>query len=329
MSKILKRIAISLLAILLFLVSVWGVLALYFHIQDYKVIILSAFILLSLGTLWSLFSSQYRYRSLAIYSVVFTSLLLWYTSLTPSNSANWQKDVALLAYATQDKNLITMHNIRNFKYKTEMDYEASYYDKTFDLEKLIGVDLISVYWMGPSVAHIFLSFVFEGDEYLAISIEVRKKVGQEFSNLLGFFRKYEIIYVVADERDVIRLRTDYRHNPIEKVYIYPTTGTQEEAQEMFLAYVKKINSLNDTPEFYNTVTTNCTMSIWEGAKGFLTDLSFSWKILASGYVPEYLYENNRLSTKGLSFEELRKKAYANEKANNLTQEDDFSKAIRE
>ncbi len=332
MPKSLKIIAIFLLATLLLILSIWGTLALYFQGSDREIIqivVISSFVLISLGTLLSLLSYRWRWRAVTLYSVVFISLLFWYMMITPSNDREWQEDVSLLSYASQSENLITVHNIRNFKYKSEIDYEASYYDKTFDLEKLIGIDVIAVYWMGPSVAHIFLSFSFEGDEHLGISIETRKEVGEEYSTLAGFFRKYELYYVVADERDVIRLRTSYRHNPVEDVYIYPTSGTKEEAQELFLAYIQKINALKKAPEFYNTLTTNCTTAIWDSAHNYLKDLSFSWKILVSGYVPEYLYENNRLSADGVSFLELQKKVYANEKAKKLGSEEDFSKAIRE
>jgi len=328
----LKSTGIFLLGVLLFLLSVWGVFALYYQdLQNeiMKIILISSFSLISLITLFSLFSYRWRWRAVALYGVVFTSLLSWYMSITPTNDGEWQEDVAVLSYATRNNNLITVYNIRNFTYSSETEYKASYYDKTFDLEKLVGIDVIAVYWMGPSIAHIFLSFEFEGDEYLAISIETRKKVGEKYSTLAGFFRKYELYYVVADERDVIRLRTNFRHNPTEDVYIYPASGTQEEAQELFLAYIEKINALKKKPEFYNTLTTNCTTAIWDSTHNYLKDLSFSWKILLSGYFPEYLYENGRLSTHGATFVELKKKAYANEKAKNLKRLEDFSKVIRE
>ena len=321
-----------LLGILVFLLSAWGSLSLFFQISESDIvqkITVFLYLLVSLFTLLSLFSSVWRWRAVSAYGVVFATLLFWYSTITPSNNRQWQENVAVLPYAEVNKDLITVHNIRNFTYKSEIDYEAAYYDKSFDLEKIQGIDLVSVYWMGPKVAHIFLSFAFEGDEHLAISIETRMEVGEEYSTLAGFFRKYELHYVVADERDVIRLRTNYRHNPQEDVYIYPTSGTKEEAEELFLVYIQRMNSLKKSPEFYNTLTTNCTTDIWTSTRNYLKDLSFSWKILVSGYVPEYLYENNRLSSNGLSFSELHKKAYANDKAKKVTSLEEFSREIRE
>src|SRR5207244_1722109 len=137
-----------------------------------------------------------------------------------------QPEVARLAYATIDGDLVTVHNIRNFDYRTETDFTPAYYDKTYDLKKLDSVDLVAVYWMGPAIAHLFLSFGFAGD-HLAISIEARKEKGEGYSSVKGFFRQYELYYVVADERDVIRVRTNYRKDPPEAVYVFPLRAPRE------------------------------------------------------------------------------------------------------
>ncbi len=332
MLKFLNILALFLLGVVIAGFSIWGSFALLYQGSDSEplnITIVCAFTLISFLTLGSLFSIEWRLKALSLYVITFTSLLLWYSTILPSNNRMWQKDVAVLPYATQEGNLISMHNIRNATYRSELDYDISYYDKTFDVQKLIGVDIVAVYWMGPSVAHIFLSFEFVGDEHLAISIETRKEMGEIYTTLEGFFRQYELYYVVADERDVIALRTNYRKDPVEDVYIYPATGTQEEAQELFLAYIEKINSLKKTPEFYNTLTTNCTTSIWKSTHKFLEDLSFSWKILVSGYLPEYLYENKRLNTQDKSFIELEKSVHINERANRIESLENFSQKIRE
>ncbi len=257
------------------------------------------------------------------------ALLAWFYTIKPSNERNWQTDVAVLPYATINSDLITVHNIRNFDYRSETDYTPAYYDKTFDLQKLDGVDVIAVYWMGPSIAHIMLSFAFEGGDHLAVSIETRKEKGEEYSTLKGFFRQYELYYVVADERDVIRLRTNYRHEPPEDVYVYRMKGSIENGRRLFLEYIKKINGLKNQPEFYNTLTTNCTTTIWFNSLVNATHLPMNWKILVSGYLPNYLYENGRLATDGLTFPELRQHALINTKAHEADTAADFSNRIRE
>jgi hypothetical protein len=182
--------------------------------------------------------------------------------------------------------------------------------------------------MGPAIAHTFLSFEFAGGEHLAVSIETRKEQGEGYSTLKGFFRQYELFYVVSDERDVIRLRTNYRRDPPEDVYIYRVTGENESGRRLFMEYMNRINALRTKPEFYNTLTTNCTTNIWTNSHVNPGRVPLSWKILASGYVPEYLYEQGRLETRGLSFAELQRRAHVNARAKAANSAADFSRRIR-
>ena len=331
MSKFLTFFTLGIVAFILIIISTWGALALFYtsstdEILSYVLALL--FALVSLVTLISLLTRKFRLYTFILYALSWLLLLIWYSSVVPSNNRDWQDDVAILAYAEQDENNITFHNIRNFHYKSETEYTPDYYDKSFDINTLNGVDIIAVYWMGPAVAHIFVSFSFDGGEHLAVSIETRKEKGEAYSTIKGFFRQYELIYVVADERDVIGLRTNYRFNPVEDVYIYPLAGTVKDAQELFLAYVAKINVLKEQAEFYNTLTTNCTTTIWQNAHSNIKRLPMSWKILVSGYVPEYLYEHNRLKSQGLSFEALKEKVHANQRALDAGITKTFSQDIR-
>jgi hypothetical protein len=182
--------------------------------------------------------------------------------------------------------------------------------------------------MGPAVAHTFLSFSFAGGDHLAVSIEARKERQEGYSTLRGFFRQYEIHYVVADERDVIRLRTTYRRAPPEDVYLYRMQGTLESGRRVFLEYMRQANSLVDRPRFYNTLTSNCTIGIWYNTLVNAEHLPFSWKLVASGYVPKYLYEAGRLDT-SIGFEQLRQNAHVNARARAADSAQDFSRRIRQ
>ena len=196
----------------------------------------------------------------------------------------------------------------------------------YDLKKLDSVDLVAVYWMGPAIAHLFLSFGFEGD-HLAISIEARKEKGESYSSVKGFFRQYELYYVVADERDVIRVRTNYRKNPPEEVYIYRVVAPRENARRIFLEYMRKLDDLREHPEFYNTLTTNCTTAILTNSRVNPDSLPFSKKVLLSGYTPEYAYAKGRLY-RSLPFEELKRRSLVNAAAQAADQAPDFSHRIR-
>jgi hypothetical protein len=183
--------------------------------------------------------------------------------------------------------------------------------------------------MGPAIAHVFLSFDFSDGQHLAISIESRKEKGEGYSTIKGFFRQYELYYVVADERDVIGLRTNYRKDPPEDVYLYRLSGTQEQARKLFLEYLSRINALKVVPEFYNSLTTNCTTTTWSSAGVNQQRPPFDWRILVSGYVPHYLYEHGRLAAGSEPFATLQKNALINDKAHATGITEDFSSKIRQ
>lgn len=325
--KLIKT-ALTILAIIL--TTLWGVCAVYFDDSDTGILQLclsALFGLFGLVTLIGLALPRWRNRLLLAYITLFSVILAWWFCISPSNERQWQADAEKLAYATFLGDNITVHNVRNFDYRSEFDYRPAYYSKTYDLNKLEGVDLFSIYWMGPAIAHTIISFHFGGNDHLAVSIEARKERNEGYSTIKGFFRQYELIYFVADERDVIRLRTNYRKNPPEQVYLYRLQGPKEYARQLFLEYMKKINELNDRPEFYNTLLDNCTTAIWLRTRVNPEHLPFSWKILLSGYLPEYLYETRRLDTK-ISFADLQRKAYINDLAMAADQSPDFSMRIR-
>lgn len=316
--------------LLLFCTAVWGVLALYYfnHMSHaLRTGLAAAFGLVSVIALIGFVLPRWRRRTLAAYLGLFAALLFLWSSNTPSNDRDWQPDVAVLPYATIVGDKVTVHNIRNFDYRTETDFTAAYYDKTFDLNKLEGVDLIATYWMGPAVAHIFLSFSFEGGDHVAISIETRKERGEGYSTVQGFFRQYELYYVVADERDVIRLRTNYRKDPPEDVYVYRVQIPIENGRRVFLQYMQEINTLKVQPQWYNTLTTNCTTAIWMHSRINPGHVPLSWKILASGYVPEYMHEMGRLDN-SLPFAEVKRRAHINARAQAADKAADFPAKIR-
>lgn len=321
-----------LLGLAIVLVGAWGTLALsYRGPQDATLrnALVIAFAIASLAALIALAMPTWRWRALGSYLVLFVVMLVWWETIEPSNQRVWQRDVAALPYATINGDLVTVHNIRNFAYRSETDYTPAWYAKRFDLRKLQGIDMVAVYWMGPAIAHVFLSFDFGDNDHLAISIETRKEMGEDYSTLKGFFREYELYYVVADERDVIRLRTNYRHAPPEQVYLYRLQGDLENARRLFLEYLMRINGLREHPEFYNTLTTNCTTTIWMNTRVNPSHLPFDWKILASGYLPEYLYEQGRLASHGLPFAELQRRVHVNARAQAADAAADFSRRIRQ
>jgi len=325
--KILKFLLVALVLVAL---TAWGCAAVYFG--DSKTTMIQVFVALVFGlsglvTLIGYISDHWRYRLVLGHFILFVGVLIWWLSIQPSNDRKWQPDVAKLSYATFDGNNVTVHNIRNFKYLSEFDYRQSYYDKTYDLTKLDGVDLFAVYWMGPAIAHTIISFNFGGEDHLAVSIEARKELKEGYSSIKGFFRQFELVYVVADERDIIGLRTHFRNDPPEDVYLYRLLAPKEKLKPFFLDYMNTINELREKPVFYNTLLANCTNVIWGHSLVNSSHLPFSWKILVSGYLPEYLYESNRLD-QSVTFSELRQRAYINPLAKEIGLTPHFPHHIR-
>ena len=331
LARIAKGTGLVALALLVAGIGVWGALLLEYAGPRNSVVhraLVIGFSLAAVAALIALFVRRWRWRALGVYGLLCAGLVVLWSGIEPTNERDWQPEVAILPSATIAGDRVTVHNIRNFDYRSETDFTPAYYDKSFDLRELRSVDLVTSYWTGPAIAHVFVSFGFSGDDYLAISIEVRKPKGEGYSTLKGFFRQYELVYVVADERDIIRLRTNYRRDPTEDVYIYRTKASIEVGRRLFLEYMHRINALRTQPEFYNTLTTNCTTNIWTNDHVNEGRVPLSWKILASGYVPEYLYEQGRLETMGLSFPELQQRAHVNARAQAADGAADFSRRIR-
>ena len=333
-ASVVRRIStaasLALVLLLMLAAAAWGVLALRYwdHANPtLRRVMVAVWAIAAVALLAGFLLRRWRWRSLAAFAALFALLVACWTAIEPSNDRVWETENSVLAWATIDGDRITLHNIRNFDYRTETDFTPAYYDRSFDLRQLDAVDLFSVYWMGPAIAHVFLSFGFADGNHVAFSIETRREQGEAYSSVAGFFRQYELYYAVGDERDLVRLRTNYRHDPPEQVYLYPLRGTVEGGRQLFLEYLRHLNALRQRAEWYNTLTSNCTNSIWLLTRINPAHLPYSWKILASGHLPEYLYEHGKLDT-SVPFEELRRRAYINPRAEAADQAPDFSQRIR-
>jgi len=252
------------------------------------------------------------------------AVLVWWLSMPPSNSRNWQPDVALLPWADIQGDRITIHNIRNCDYRSETDYIVRHYDRTFNLAALKSIDLSVVYWGSPYIAHTMLSFGFEGNGFICFSVETRKEIGEAYSTIKGFFRQYELIYVVADERDLIGLRTNYRG---EQVYLYRLNESADLVRQVFLDYLREVNTLKDRPEWYNALTGNCMTSFRINTAPYNPDARLDWRLIVNGFIDEMLYERKAVDT-SLPFPELKKRSLINDKAKGLDKSPDFSQLIR-
>src|SRR5262245_53970334 len=328
--RVLRILARMVLGLAILLGSAWCVLAILRAPVGSPLVreeLAALFGVVALGALIGSFVSRWRVRALGAFLVAVVAFAVGWSRIQPSNDRPWRAEEAKQSWAEFDGDLVTVHNIRNFQYRTETDFTPAYYDKSFDLRKLDSVDLLAIYWMGPDIAHIMLSFGFAGEDYLAISIEARKEQGEGYSTIDGFFRHFELFYVVGDERDLIGVRAIHRKDPPEDVYMYRVQAPSENVRRLFLEYFRQINALRERPQFYNSLTTNCTSTIWMNNRVNPQHLPLSWKIIVSGHVPEYLYEAGRLD-KSLPFEQLRERGHINALAREAGTAEDFSQRIR-
>ena len=254
----------------------------------------------------------------------FIVVLAWWFSLKPSNIRDWQPDLAVLPYADITGSQVMIHNIRNCDYRTETDFDVRHYDKAFDLNQLRTVDLYLVTWGSPNIAHTMISFGFTSGDYVCFSIETRKKKGENYSALKGFFRQFELAYIIADERDLVRLRTNYRQG--EEACLYRLQVTTDQGRKLFLDYLHRANELRDRAEWYNALTDNCTTGI-RAQRAAADRAPWDWRMLVNGHLDELLYERGTITTH-LPFAELKKVSNINPKAKAAGQAADFSQQIR-
>jgi hypothetical protein len=250
---------------------------------------------------------------------------LWWASIAPSNSRDWAPDVARTASAVFSGSSVTIENVRNFKYRSENDYDPHWETRTYNLDRIRGVDLFVSFWGPTQIAHTIASWDFDDGQHIAISIETRKERGESYSALRGFFRQYELYYVVADERDLIALRTNYRG---EQVYLYRIRASTSQARALLVDYLRAVNHLAEHPRWYNALTQNCTTTIREHAQNAWGAGQFDWRLLANGRLDQLLYERGEINTR-LPFDELRARSNITESAKLADDSPDFSMRIRQ
>jgi Domain of unknown function (DUF4105) len=270
-------------------------------------------------------ATRKRWLVLAVYFGSFAFFLGWWTTIKPTNERNWAPEVARTATATIDGDRLVVRNVRNFAWRSDTDFDQRWEERTYNLSHVTDVDLIMSYWAGEAIAHTIVSFGFDDAPRLALSIETRKESHEGYSSIAGFFKEYELAIVAADERDVVRVRSNVRG---EDVRIYQLRMTPANAQLLLREYVKEVDDLAREPRFYNTLTANCTNLVFDMVRVIHPGLSLDIRVLLSGYLPNYAYDLGATDT-SVSFERLRELAKIHDKAMQADADPLFSTRIRE
>ena len=293
-------------------VAAWGALALWFQLPGpwlLRVLAIAPWCVLALLAIVRPARLRRRLPGV-VFAVAFVAMLAWWSTLAPSHDRDWADDVARLLEAEVDGDRLTLHNVRNFEWRSEADYTPRWETRSYDLDRLESADLILSYWMGPQIAHTLVSFGFDDGEQLVFSLEIRKERHESFSAIGGFFRKFEQVIIAADERDIVRTRSNVRG---EDVYLYRLRMVPDQLRALLLGYVDSSAELRRAPAFYNTLTSNCTTIIFELARRIAPALPLDYRLLLSGYFAGYVYDLGGL-TPGHGFDELQALGHINARA---------------
>ncbi len=275
------------------------------------------------------FYSKHKFLSVLLviamfWLIVYVILLILFQ---PSHDRDWELGHEQLPQFifSEDSNLVTINNYRNFKWTSEKIAEPVYETRQFDFEAIEGVDVfISHFDDFEGLAHIFLSFTLKDDNPIVVSLETRRESHEAFSPLRGILRQYEIIYVIGSEEDIVGLRTGHRD---ERVYLYPTKAKEEQAKELFMQIAGEVNDIYQSPRMYNTLTHNCTNELTRPVEKISTvNFPITWKTVMPGFFDEILYELALIDTDGTFTEVKEKHRIDNSKVDET--HPDYSKQIR-
>jgi hypothetical protein len=303
MFRIIKAIVIAAVALAVALATAWGAMALWYRLpldDVWRWLLAGGFALLGLLVILTL-RRRSALRGLTTFALALAAVILWWSSLTPPATGNWAPDVARQVTGTVEGNQLTLTNVRNFSWQTPEEFTAAWETRSYDLDRIETVDLFMSYWAGPQMAHMIVSFGFEGGEHVAWSAEVRRKEGGGFSPIADLFKSNTLVLIAADERDVVATRTNARG---ENVQLFRINVSPETARTLLLEYVDAANTLAAQPQWYNSLTANCSSVVMGLIRRFAPDVPLDWRLLANGYLPDYAWEQGVLD-QSYSVEELR------------------------
>lgn len=304
------------------LLIAWATLAIYYSnlpgawLRSALAIAFAAF------AIWALWLS--RPRRTILFAVLFLGVVAWWISISPSHDRNWRPEVAVMPRATIDGDRVRITEVRNFDYRSRDDFTVRHEEREVLLSHLTGIDFYVSYWAEGWVGHTFLSFTFDNAPPLSISIETRPEVGEGFDPIASLFKQFELIYVVADERDLVGVRAKHRQ---ETVYLYRLNASADDARRLLMIYLERINELADRPEFYHLLSNSCTINIIRYANAAGRQGQFDIRHLLNGLIDSYLYHSGRIDTT-LPFDELRRRSLINAAAQAADRAPDFSDRIR-
>lgn len=291
------------------LALLWATLAIYYSNLPWDTARLTLATAFSFIGLWALWITK-KPKIHRAFAGLFLVVVVWFSSISPTHDRIWAREVAAMPRAIIEGDRIRIIGVRDFFYRQWNEFDANYHEREVDLSDLTSIDFFVSYWKDGPIAHTFLSFNFDNAPPVCVSIEVRNEEHEGFAPIASIFKQFELIYLVGEERDLVRTRTNFRN---EDVYLYRLRTKPEDARNLFLIYLKRINELAENPEWYHLLKSNCTLNIIRYKKEMRGSGRYDYRHLVNGWVDRYLYETGLLDN-SISFRELRKKSLINEVA---------------
>jgi hypothetical protein len=323
---ILRLTGMLLATLLIGFPALWAAFAIWYQApggQALKTGMTVLWVAFSVAMLIALWQSRPALSVMA-FAAAFGAVLFWWQQIVPSNDRTWADDVARITSGNITGNQVVLQNVRNFDWRTNDDYTQRWETRSYELDKLDAVDMVMSYWDGWAIAHMLVSFGFSDGQHVAFSVEVRREKNKTYSEVGGFFKKYGLSIIAADERDVIRVRTNVRG---EDDYLYRIRMPLPAMRSLFLGYVEQADQLVHAPRFYNTITVNCTTLVYHMMKRIVGYLPWSYRLLFTGYLPAYVYQVGGLDQR-YTLEELRTLGRITDRAKQADRSDTFSADIR-
>ncbi|MGZ9273865.1 MAG: Lnb N-terminal periplasmic domain-containing protein [Nitrospira sp.] len=301
----------------------WAALALYFSNLPWPWSRSALAILFVAFAIWALWLTR-RPRMFPAFAGVFLSVLVWWIFIPASHDRPWRSEVAVLPRAIIDGDRVRFTNVRHFTYRTRDDFDIRYEEREVSISHLQTVDLYVSYWHDGPVGHTFLSFGFDNAPPVAISIETRPEIGEGFDPIASLFKQFELIYLVGDEHDLVGSRAIHRN---EEIFLYRIHTTPENARQLFLIYLERINEIYDRPEWYHLLSNSCTINIIRYANRTGPSRGFDIRHFLNGFIDRYVYATGAIQT-DLTFDELRRRSHINEMVRKEYDAPDFPERIR-
>jgi len=319
---LLAGVAIPVLALL----TTWAALALWFRFPGPEAARTAAAALFALigGVAAVALFTRRRLVGLAVFALAFAGVVAWWSTIMPPRDGDWAPDVARQTTGTVNGDILTLSDVRDFDWRGEQDFAARWETRSYDLSKLKTLDLFLSYWSGPAIAHLIMTFGFEGGEEIAWSVEVRREKEGVYSPVADAFKSHTIVYLATTERDSVRLRSNVRG---EDVRLYRLRTPPERVRILLLQYIAEANALAAEPAFYNSIRTNCTTAVAKLIRAAGGKLPLDWRLLLNGFLPGYLYDHKAVVT-DIGLSELVARARIDERARAADGSPDFSQLIR-